>query len=932
MDKSTGTVPVVLLWCIASDSILYLGHVIDSNGVRCDPAKVEKVKHWPTPCSRKDVRSFLGLASYYRRFIEGFAKIAHPLTQLTSELVEFLWSDEADKAFQTLKQRLSSAPIMALPNFGLPFILSCDASDFAVGAVLKQLDNDGRERPIAYFSRALTATEQAYSASERECLALISATKAFRPYLYGSRFTLFTDHSALTCLDNVKNPNGRLARWSMYLRDFDYEIKYKKGTSNGDADALSRRGSTVVLQALVEHGYSLFDPSLCQGSGSLSQFPATGTSVDLPSFIDHPYSMTCPKDAMSGRHRAKKDSEDHDGENLRREGRCSDVGDQVEGHSMLKIFSGRRNCAQARDVETHSLMKLGTQYGVLGVAGATTSVDAQVVSTALSHGDSAVSATSKKLRDEERALSHLLITECNSVVGQRSEGQCHPVSDPELQSREFLIKLSKGQRDANKEPAFSAIIRLLMSPDEKLTVLASAKFGSELSRRRKERLMQRRRDSILDRYKIGEEGVLLTKVMHKVTSQSYDDFERELWVICVPENLRTRVLVMAHDDKLAGHFGYHRTLARVKTQFYFPRMRDFVRRFVYSCVRCRQTKASTTKTAGLLKPLPVPEYERPFSRVCMDKFGPIKGSVNGYNYVFTAIDLCTKFAVAAPYATGTAKDAMNFFLYHVCTKFGFPELLITDRGSEFNGQDFVVPLSCTTVKMINSTARHPQTQGSVERLNGILSQYLNVYREAAGHSDWDEYVPFACYAYNTSRHQVTGFSPFFLMYGYDPALHHELRFQLPSYDSFDEMRQKVDLARRIAMEKQKAAKETDARSYNKKRCPVTLQKGDFVLLDTVKQDKDRSARLSDRRIGPFVVDRVYEDNTVLIRDREKQTLLVNAARLHKIERRPLSMQNPLADTMEETEPIEVLSQTGAPLLPFRWSKRLRREPKRLTMH
>jgi transposase InsO family protein/predicted aspartyl protease len=865
---------------IGSDSIMYLGHIVDRDGVRCDPAKIEKVKNWPTPRTRKDVRSFLGLASYYRRFIEGFAKIAYPLTQLTSEAVDFVWTEQAEKAFQELKHRLVSAPIIALPNFDKPFILSCDASDFALGAVLKQLDELGRELVIAYYSRVLSLTQQAYSASERECLALITAIKAFRCYLYGSQFTVYTDHSALTCLDNVKNPNGRLARWSLYLRDFDMVIKYKKGTANGDADALSRRGPEPGLQPDSDQtnaDHRTIEPAvLCS---SVSFCKSTKASGDLPG--DESMHM------------------------------------EVSENNLTSITATSLASCDASGSLTRGVTDRTDEADVLSV-----------------HILAAEARYSQRLRQrQDEYKCHMEeVNSCNRETccsWYRTENRDSTVSGSS-ETDEFIRKLRKAQREPHKEPVLTDVIRILETSDE-LTI-PDAAAATEKSRLRKDhdRLMYKK--SVLKgKYRIGESGLLMTKVKVTVNSKSYDNFERDVWVYCVPDTLRHQVLLMAHDDKLAGHFGYHRTLDRVRKQFHFPRMRAYVKTYVYSCIRCRQVKASNKKTAGFLKPLPVPDYERPFARVCLDKFGAVKGSAEGYNYVFTAIDMFTKFAVAAPTVTGKAKEAAAFVMNHICAKFGIPDLLLSDRGSEFTGDEFVSLMSCIPVKLVNSTSRHPETQGSVERLNGILSAYLNLYRESKSHADWDRYVPFSCYAYNTSKHRVTGFSPFYLMYGYDPALHHELRSQVPTYESIEQMRQTLEHARKVATERLIQGKIADAKAHNEHRRPCDLKKGEYVMLDVEPTEKDKSVRLIDRRIGPFIVDKVNDDNTALVRDATKMQMKINVSRLHKIERRPGIMYENVTDSNPTSEPGTAEPQAdGQPqLLPFRWSRRLRKAPDRL---
>ena len=224
----------------ARSSVEYLGHVVSRDGIRPDPSKIAAVATFPVPRCVRDVRSFLGLANYYRRFIHNFASIASPLHMLTHKNVRFHWDDSSDKAFHTLKSCLTSAPILAYPDFSLPFELNTDASSTGIGFALCQTQ-DGQRRAIAYGGRDLNTAERNYSTTEREALAIVEGIKKFRNYLYDRKFVLHTDHHALRWLMSLKDPSGRLARWSLLLQQYDFTIEYQPGKQNSDADALSRR-------------------------------------------------------------------------------------------------------------------------------------------------------------------------------------------------------------------------------------------------------------------------------------------------------------------------------------------------------------------------------------------------------------------------------------------------------------------------------------------------------------------------------------------------------------------------------------------------------------------------------------------------------------------------------------------------------------------
>ena len=220
--------------------VQYLGHIISRQGVATDPEKVGKVASWPVPTSRREVQQFVGFANYYRRFIKDFAQLARPLHRLTERTAPFTWSHECQESFDQLRERLCSTPILAYPDFQRPFILDTDASDTGIGGVLSQMDDQGRERVIAYGSRLLSKPERKYCVTRRELLAVVTFIQQYRPYLVCRKFTLRTDHGSLTWLRNFKEPEGQLARWLERLQELDFEIVHRRGSAHRNADSLSR--------------------------------------------------------------------------------------------------------------------------------------------------------------------------------------------------------------------------------------------------------------------------------------------------------------------------------------------------------------------------------------------------------------------------------------------------------------------------------------------------------------------------------------------------------------------------------------------------------------------------------------------------------------------------------------------------------------------
>lgn len=232
--------------------VAYLGHVVTPDGVKPNPDKIKAIKHYPIPKTTKEIKGFLGLLGYYRRFINNFSKITKPLTKCLKKGATIEHNEEFVSCFERCKTLLINEPILQYPDFSKPFNLTCDASNVALGCVLSQ-GPIGKDLPIAYASRTLNESEQNYSTIEKECLCLVWSTKYFRPYLFGRKFNIITDHKPLQWLFSLKDPASKLVRWRIKLQEFDYQIIYKKGKLNTNADALSR----IELHTKETKGFDL---------------------------------------------------------------------------------------------------------------------------------------------------------------------------------------------------------------------------------------------------------------------------------------------------------------------------------------------------------------------------------------------------------------------------------------------------------------------------------------------------------------------------------------------------------------------------------------------------------------------------------------------------------------------------------------------------
>ena len=316
----------------------FLGHIVSRDGTQADTAKTRAVRQYPVPKSVTEVKIFLGLCSYYRRYFRDFAAIARPLHQLTEKTKDFHWNPEAHKALEQLKDYLTSTPILAFLSMNEPFILYTDASQFAIGAALAQVQN-GLERVIFYASKSLNKAQSRYSTTKRELLAIVHYTRHFEHYLLSRRFKIITDHRVLQWLHNFKDPDALTARWLEKLAAFDYEIEHRSGKSIGQADCMSRLPATTA--ALNMTAIMDLDASVVGQPNHSSQ--------NLPSFNSHTppaqpsHSTTIPRDTVKGNQTDDEQSEvkhSHDAGTNRNSQTDDEQSEVKNGHEAVENPNG----------------------------------------------------------------------------------------------------------------------------------------------------------------------------------------------------------------------------------------------------------------------------------------------------------------------------------------------------------------------------------------------------------------------------------------------------------------------------------------------------------------------------------------------------------------------------------------------------------------
>ncbi|KAG1939020.1 interleukin-1 receptor accessory protein-like 1-A [Pimephales promelas] len=708
-------------------SVRYLGHVVSEKGVETDPEKISALKSWPVPRNLKELRSFLGFAGYYRRFIKDYATIVKPLNGLTrgyapicrsiknkSPAEKFLdpkqsfgerWTSDCQVAFDTVISKLTSAPVLGFANPKLPYILHTDASILGLGAVLYQEQND-QLRVIAYASRGLSQSESRYPAHKLEFLALKwSVTEKFHDYLYGADFTVVTDNNPLTYVLTSAKLDATSHRWLAALSTYSFKMQYRAGKHNFDADALSRR----------YHG----------------EVPDRATSCEEWELVNHLAEQLCGP------------------------GEVAEISPDIV--AAICQSSLIRSCCSAdyNQLDVTLVESLSIHANIIPDCFAEEESHGLPVISPLTHTD---------LKEEQRA-------------------------DPAI--REVIYQLETGEKVSSTVREELPELPLLLREWNRLQL----------------------EDGVLYRRRQDEDKLVLQLVL--------------------PPVLRPTILKSLHSDM--GHMGIERTLDLVRQRFFWPKMAANVENFIKTCGRCVRRKTFPQKAAPLVNI----QTSRPLELVCMDFLSLEPDSSNTKN-ILVLTDHFTKFAVAIPTANQKAKTVARCLWNDFMVCYGFPERLHSDQGPDFESKLIKELCDVAGIKKTRTTPYHPRGN-PVERFNRTLLNMLGTL-ESKQKTKWREYVKPLVHAYNCTRNEVTGFTPYELLFGRSPRLPVDLAFGLPVRDSpspshsqyVKDLRSRLEESYKLTCQNaQKSAKRNKSR-FDQRVKPASLDVGDRVLVRNVR--------------------------------------------------------------------------------------------------
>ena len=613
----------------AKEKIDFLGHIVSARGVQVDPAKTAAIKDWPTPTAPTHVRSFLGLCSYYRRFVEAFAKVAAPLHELTRKEVPtpLPWTPEHDKAFKQQKEKLMSAPLLAVPDPDKPWTVCTDVSDVAIGAILLQDHGHGLQ-PVAYESRKLREAELNYAIHEKEALAVVHALQVWRYYVQGRKVEVLTDHMVLKYLQTQPQLSRRQGRWMEFLQTFrpGLEITYKPGKVN-PADALSRRPDHLdgnSSEPAVDDEIGLYAAAMAKSSGTVQETVHAATLAESSGTFSKPAEDSSDfPEASKEPPRRTQSVQDPSG---RFQG---DTSRQTPEVSLVPSRSWRQRLEDLQEFPKTSLVR---------------SRDFHERSAEFLVRFSAEQQQSNDTTTSSDNTDALVLA---------------PISSWLTNEGEFFNTLKAAY---GMDPDFQASRRPTVYQQDQGLWYVPAYFnqhgGAPISARDTRRL----------------------RVVPLFNGQPM--WNGRLLVLPSDKQLLSRLLKEAHDTPVSGHQGVARTLARLQQHFWSPKLEVLVRDYIRTCDACATSKPDNQHPAGLLRPLSIPS--QPWEVISMDFIVKLPTTSHGHDTVYTVVDLLTKQVHFIPTKESiSAREVARLFFDNIVRHHGLPKAIVSDRDRKF---------------------------------------------------------------------------------------------------------------------------------------------------------------------------------------------------------------------------------------------------------
>jgi transposase InsO family protein len=889
--------------------VKFLGHIISQNSLKTNPETVEVVKRWQRPAGEGKkavtaIRGFLGTVNWYRKFIPHCADLQRPLINLTRKGVKFEWTAECQKSFEKLRDALTSAPVLTIADPNKHYILHTDASDFAMGAVLMQEDSEGNLRVIAYASKTFNDAQKNYDTTDREALAVVWALEHFNTYCEGHKYTLLTDHQALAYIKSNTNQKKRIHRLAMKLANYDVQLYYKPGKDNHMADLLSRdymvnsveKSESRELPAEKPQNLVVADLHSNESRENLAEIPQNLEVARLHTENRELPVETPQNTAVAGLHSKKsreilaEQPQNAVVASLHAKKASESRGIPAEKPQNL-VVAGLHTQKKTKKKVSKEVYEVERIVGKRAIDGRDDEYEYNVKWRGYDESENTWEPTSnlqnaikilvdyEKKQQRKKRVSfsedkppvpkHLpqirQCTSCSQSFVNESAYHIHnfqehgvkaPLSSSSHLDMNTNINVFKNLQES--EPQFRAI------------------FNSDCGQSDYSQLDKHER-RMLDQHEfiVGDNELLYCVEIPTIRTRSKIRTQLRL---CIPKSERARLLHKYHSE--FAHSGVNKLYDMLCERVWWPRMLRDVVAYIQKCSVCQRSKGGVNKV--LTRPMNLPT--RPWSHVHFDHVGPLPTTDNGNMYILTVVDRFTRYAEAFPVKDLTSEETAKILVEKIICRYGLPEVVGSDRGPVVVGMVLNQVFKILGVKRVKTSAHHAQSNGVVEIFNKTLKQSLRIW-SSEHQRDWDELLPFALFAYNTSIHTLLRETPYYLNHGIQARDITDELTQSDYYRNANIHGYAYELASRLFKTHQRVRELLEQANEKREKFienekKNTLEVGDQVLLFDPTTPAGVSRKLVRRWSGPYtVLEKHSEVSFTIVRGSETQKVNVKRLRL-----------------------------------------------------
>lgn len=889
-----------------TDEIEFLGVTVNAEGIKPTDKSKRKIMDFVQPRNVKQVQQFMGVVQWVGKWIPGLSDQMRYISALQRKNVKFFWTGECEDAFQRIRDLVKKSNILIHPDYTKPFYIYCDASSYAIGAVLCQKDKDDNMRPVEFASRMLTETQQKWHCSEQEIYAAVWSIEKWRKFLYASKFYLYTDHKNLEELFNKAKDfkSGKLYRWSIRLQEYDFNARYLEGEKNLVADYLSR------YQPELQSGYKPtkadFDvrevahyiAETCEIPFSCEQFHDTYILDKIANESTAQYKGTLFTGAIVAKCECGRQLDYILCSGWYKDGaQCDYCNADVDPTAYIYHCRSRahehdycKKCIELDAINPH-VMKGQNKATYEKMKKALIKVNEKINKTAKSN----ITEVEMKSHDEDDDIDMEIFEP--KINNDLNKSRYFPTS-PSLYKHKYAwddLTPKLIYEKQLEDPICNALIKAL---SDNTTVFMNfvPQYIQQMFRKHYFRF----------------ENNMLKYVLRQKHNNT------TLLLPYIPPQLRTAFLFYEHKQEL--HHGVTKLYSSLKTHMYWIGMHNDIKIFCASCKECSMCKDPKARNKSKFMQL---FPAKMFNEVLhIDIVGPLPETASHNRYLLTMMDRYSKFVMAVPMQDMFALTVIKKLSAWLAV-FTQPQSIISDQGSQFLSEIFTHFISVYDVNHRMTTPYHPMSNGQIERFHRYMKERLKLLSavhelDFISRDDWDDYIPYICYVYNSTPSVATGKTPCELAHGYKPILPIDFKLDaLPDVPNYDEFVRKLkQINDKEARVHQKRYDEIRKRAYDKNQtAPYKYVVGDLVLHNIIQTMRTKAERsLKPNWCGPYKIVKIWNDGHSLslsAKNGDRFTVYVTNVKLYK--RIPdlmsTSLLKPFVFRGSENEEINKISET-----------------------